>query len=99
VAENKYYVTSYKEGVVPENIGKNISLIHADPTSFSKLKNIMNDVKYSNIFIVMKNIEDAQYSLKNIRLVDDKVRVVLVNQWDNEKIGRDVQACGFHPSA
>jgi len=89
VAENKYYVTSYKEGVVPENIGKNISLIHADPTSFSKLKNIMNDVKYSNIFIVMKNIEDAQYSLKNIRLVDDKVRVVLVNQWDNEKIGRD----------
>jgi hypothetical protein len=70
-------------------MGKNISLIHADPTSFSKLRNIMNDVKYSNIFIIMENIVDAEYSLKNIRLIDDKVRVVLVNQWDDDKIGRD----------
>ncbi len=89
VAENKYYVTCYKEGVAPENMPNNISLIHADPTSFSKLRNIMDDVKYSNIFIVMENIEDAKYSLKNIRLVDDKVRVVLVNQWDDDEIGRD----------
>jgi len=89
VAENKYYIVSYKESITPENMGKNISFIHADPTSFSKLRDIMKDVKYSHIFIVMENIEDAEYSLKNIRLVDDKVRVILVNQWDNEKIGRD----------
>ncbi len=89
VAENKYYVTCYKEGVAPENMPKNISLIHADPTSFSKLKNIMDDVKYSNVFIIMENIEDVKYSLKNIRLIDDKVRVVLVNQWDDDEIGRD----------
>jgi len=89
VAENKYYVTYYKEGIAPEKMGKNISLIHADPTSFSKLSNIMNDVKYSNIFIIMENIVDAEYSLKNTRLIDNKVRVVLVNQWDDDKIGRD----------
>jgi len=70
-------------------MGKNISLIHTDPTSYSKLRNIMHDVQYSNIFIIMENIEDAQYSLKNIRLVDDKVRVILVNQWDDDTIGRD----------
>ena len=89
VAENKYYVTYYNEAVTPENMGKNISLIYADPTSFSKLRNIMNEVRYSNIFIIMENMEDAEYSLKNIRLVDDKVRVILVNQWDNDEIGRD----------
>ena len=89
VAENKYYVTYYKEGVTPENMPKNISFIHADPSSFSKLRNIMEDVKYSNVFIIMENIEDAEYSLKNIRFIDDKVRVVLVNQWDNDEIGRD----------
>lgn len=89
VAENKYYVTYYKEVVVPENMPNNISLIHADPSSFSKLSNIMDDVKYSNIFIVMENMEDARYSLKNIRLVDNKVRVVLLNQWDDDEIGRD----------
>lgn len=89
MAENKYYVTCYKEDVAPENMPKNISLIHADPTSFSKLKNIMDDVKYSNVFIIMEDIEDVKYSLKNIRLIDDKIRVVLVNQWDDDEIGRD----------
>jgi hypothetical protein len=89
VAQNKYYVTYYKDDLNIENISKNISLIHADPTSFSKLRHIMEEVKYSHIFIVMQEKEDAQYSLKNIRLVDDKIRVILVNQWDDEEIGRD----------
>lgn len=89
VAENKYYVTCYKEGVTPEKTGKNISVIKADPTSYSKMRTIMNNVKYSNVFIVMENMEDAEYTLKNIRLIDDKVRVILVNQWDNNEIGRD----------
>ena len=49
----------------------------------------MDDVKYSNVFIIMDDIEDVKYSLKNIRFIDDKVRVVLVNQWDDDEIGRD----------
>jgi len=49
----------------------------------------MNDMKYSNVFIIMKNREDAEYSLKNIRLIDDKIRVVLVNQWESDEIGQD----------
>jgi len=89
VAENKYYVTCYKEGVTPERMGKNISMIKADPTSYSKMRTIMNDVKYSNVFIVMENMEDAEYSLKNIRLIDNKVRIVLVNQWDNDEIAKE----------
>jgi hypothetical protein len=91
IADNKYYVTYYGNSIDVENISKNISLINADPTSFSKLKNIMGTVKYSNIFIVMEKIEDASYSLKNIRLIDNKVRVILVNQWDDDEIGRDVE--------
>lgn len=89
VADNKYYVVSYTQNTIPENMAGNISYIEADPTSFSKLRTIMEDVKYSNIFIVMENIDDARYSLKNIRLVDDKVRVILTNQWDDDEIGRD----------
>ncbi len=89
MAENKYYVTYYKDNIAAENMPTNISLIHADPTSFSKLKNIMEDVKYSHVFIIMEDMEDVKYSLKNIRLLDDKVRVVLVNQWDDDEIGRD----------
>ncbi len=70
-------------------MGKNITVIDADPTSFSKLKNIMDSTKYSNLFIVMEDIEDARYVLKNIALINTKMRIVLVNQWDDEEIGKD----------
>ncbi len=70
-------------------MGKNITLIDADPTSFSKLDNIMATTKFSNIFIVMEDIEDARYVLKNLALIVTKVRIVLVNQWDDEEIGKD----------
>jgi hypothetical protein len=71
-------------------MGKNITVIDADPTSFSKLKNIMDTTKFSNLFIVMEDIEDVRYVLKNIALINTKMRIVLVNQWDeDEEIGKD----------
>lgn len=70
-------------------MGKNITVIDADPTSFSKLKNIMGTTKFSNLFIVMEDIEDARYALKNVALISTKTRIVLVNQWDDDEIGKD----------
>ncbi len=89
VAENQYYVTCYKADTTPEKLGKNVTLIEADPTSFSKLSRIMTETKFSNIFIVMEDIEDARYVLKNISLINTKLRVILVNQWDDEEIGKE----------
>ena len=89
VAENRYYVTCYKVGLTSPKMGKNVTFIHADPTSFSKLCHIMDEVKYTHIFIVMEDIRDAEYSLKNVRLIDDKVRVVIVNRWDDNTIGQN----------
>ena len=89
VAENRYYVTCFNEGVTPEKMGKNITLIKADPTSYARIRHIMDEVKFSHVFIVMENQEDALYTLKNIRLVEDKIRVVFVNQWDDPEVGRD----------
>jgi len=91
VAENHYYVTYYNEDVIPEKMGKNITLIKADPTSFSKLDKIMSNHKYVFVFIVMQEIDDAKYSLINLRLLDDKVQIILVNQWDDENIGDGVE--------
>jgi len=89
VAENHYYITCYKADTTPENIGKNITIIDADPTSFSKLSNIMSNTKFSNIFIIMEDIEDVRYVLKNITLINTKVRIVLVNQWEDNEIGKN----------
>jgi hypothetical protein len=48
----------------------------------------MEEVKFSHVFIVMENKEDTLYALKNIRMVDDRIRVVLLNQWDDSEIGK-----------
>jgi len=89
VAENQYFATCYKVTTIPDKMGKNITLLDADPTSFSKLNRIMSATKFSNIFIVMDDIEDARYVLKNIALINTKVRIVLVNQWDDEDLGKE----------
>ncbi len=89
VAENRYYVTCFNEGATPEKMGKNITLIKADPTSYARIRHIMDEVKFSHVFIIMENREDALYTLKNIRLVEDKIRVIFVNQWDDPEAGRD----------
>jgi hypothetical protein len=89
VAENNYHVTCYNSASTPENMGKNITLIIADPTSYSKLKHIMLDTQYNNVFVVMDNMEEAEYTLKNIALIDEKIRTILVNQWDDDEIGKN----------
>ena len=99
VAENQYYVTCYKDDTTPDKMGKNITLINADPTSFSKLSRIMAETKFSNIFIVMDEIEDARYVLKNIALINTKMRVVLVNQWDDDEIGKEQENINIVHSA
>jgi hypothetical protein len=37
----------------------------------------------------MDDIEDARYVLKNIAMIKPKIRITLVNQWDDNKIGKD----------
>jgi len=89
VADNKYYVISYTSDTLPEKMGKHIMHMEMDPTSFAKLKHVMEEVRYSDIFIVMQKKEDAVYSLKNIRMLDKTVRVIFMNQWDDEEVARD----------
>lgn len=91
IAENRYFVTCYKSDATPEKLGKNITLIHADPTSYARMKHIMEDVKFTHIFIVMEEKEDAVYTLKNIQMIDTKVHITLLNLWDDKEIGKDIE--------
>lgn len=66
-------------------------MIDADPTSFSKLNHIMEETTFSVIFIVMEDLEDVHYVLKNLALIKGRTRIILVNQWDDPKIGKGVE--------
>ena len=89
VAENRYYVTCGNQESIPENIGKNITIVHRDPTSYVRMKALMDEVKFAQVFIVIATKRDALYSLKNIRMIESKVRIIFVNQWDDETIGKE----------
>ena len=89
VADNSYSVISYTPDALPEKMGKHINHFEFDPTSYAKMQTVLNDLRYSDIFIVMQKKEDALYSLKNIRMLDETVRTIFVNQWDDDEIARD----------
>ena len=89
VAENHYHVVSYKENTLPEKVSQNIKHIDADPTSYSKLSIIMSGTRFSHLFIVMEDLEDAEYVLKNLLLMHSKVRIVLLNFWNEENLGKE----------
>jgi hypothetical protein len=89
VAENRYFVISYRQESLPSNIGNNIEIKDADPTSYARVSSMMNEHTFSDVFIVMSDKQDAIYALKNVRLCDSKIRIVFVNQWDDSEITKD----------
>jgi len=89
VAENSYFVLSCHQGSLPETIGNNIEVHDADPTSYARVSGIMNQHLFSDVFIVIEDKQDAIYALKNVRIFDKKIRIVFVNQWDDEEITKD----------
>jgi len=82
VADNQYQVVCYREGVFPEKMSRTIPMCHTDPTSYGKLLALMSETKFMMVFIIMDEKEDALYSLKNVRQIDPKIPVVLLDRWD-----------------
>lgn len=86
VAENNYYMTCHNHSIDVEKLGQNITTLNIDPTSFARLRLVMSEVRFSVVFVVLKNIQDAKYTLENIHMIDKKMRVVLLHQWGDEAI-------------
>jgi len=89
VADNHYIILSYHKESIPENIANNLEIIDADPTSYARVSSVMTHHILSDVFVVIEDKQDAIYALKNVRMCDDKIRIVFVNQWDDEDILKD----------
>ena len=82
ITDNRYHVVYYKEGVFPDKMGRTVSMHLIDPTSYGKLLALMSEIRFSMVFIVMEDMEDARYSLKNVRKIDLKLPVVILDKWN-----------------
>ncbi len=79
---NHYYITCTLPNDSLFKSTSNLTFIPEDPTSFLKLKKLMQRVQFLVVFIVMKGRDEAIYSYKNVRMIDKKIRIVFVSQWD-----------------
>lgn len=79
--ENTYYVITYKEETLPKRRPENFKFFEFDPTSFEKLSIILNE-QFFQIMILLSNELDVTATYKNIRALDAKVQIILMDRWD-----------------
>lgn len=86
VPENEYFVSCYRAKALIEKEVHNIKVSNDDPTSYSKLKAIMSNRDFDTVLVIMEQIEDVKQVLLNLEQIDDKIRIVVLHQWGNEKL-------------
>ncbi len=78
--ENSYTIITYKEETLPKRRPENFKFFEFDPTSYEKLAVVLNE-QFFQIMILLSNEMDVTATYKNIRRIDNKVRIVLMDRW------------------
>jgi len=81
INDNHYYISFSKESILGRKCMDNITCLDIDPTSYMRLKQAMLDREFRLVFIVMESEEESLYTFRNIRKIDAKILVVMVNKW------------------
>ncbi len=85
ISSNQYYINCCQEKrkCLTSTIDNNITYIDIDPTSYLRVKTLMEEVRFSTIFIVLDNLLEAKFTYKNVRFIDKKIFIVFVSNWDD----------------
>lgn len=80
-SNNHYSVITYHKKTIPEiSKPENFTFFNFDPTSFAKLSIILRQEFFQIMVLVSKRI-DALGTYENIRRLNSKVQVVLLDRW------------------
>jgi len=83
IGDNRYVVASPHDSFpFPDKKVVDMETLVFDPTSYSKLRKVLHAYPFNMIFIVLNSPEEISESLKNIRRLDEKMRVFLLDHWD-----------------
>ncbi|HHC11416.1 MAG TPA: hypothetical protein ENK79_02135 [Campylobacterales bacterium] len=97
IDDNNYYITcnNHTESILKTT--SNLSFIKEDPTSYLRLSNIMRNIEFAVVFIVMENREEGFATYRNIRLIAPRLRIVFSSKWDDLYINDDnVKVINIH---
>jgi len=79
-SENIYYIVQTKAVNYEEYNPARFKFYEFDPTSLHKLANLLK-MDFVQVIILMSDETEAKYTLKNIRSLKNKVRIILLDHW------------------
>ncbi len=83
IGENRFVVvTPHPQFPLPEKLVADMDRHVFDPTSYSKLRDVLHANTFNMVFVILDSPEETKESLKNIRMVDEKIRTYLLDHWD-----------------
>ncbi len=80
-SENLYTILAYRDKTLPKKISKKYNLHFFDPTSLSKLSNLLAEDNFYQIMLVMNKKNDLLTTYQNIRTIDKDVSISLIDRW------------------
>ncbi|TQV64400.1 MAG: hypothetical protein FNT15_00775 [Sulfurovum sp.] len=86
---SNYYTINCKNLNISCLPNSNLEYINEDMTGFFKVEKVLSKKPFESIFIIMKDRDEALEILKNVRILNQKVRVIFVNRWDGVRISDD----------
>jgi hypothetical protein len=79
-SDNIYYVVQQKAKEFQNALPNRFKFFEFDPTSLYKLSNILK-MDFLQIFIVLDNKTDVEYTLKNIKIINKSIQTIVIDQW------------------
>ncbi|MCH9812884.1 MAG: hypothetical protein K0U47_02955 [Epsilonproteobacteria bacterium] len=83
-SNNKYHVVYYNDRTLPETKIEKFTYYKFDPSSLTKLTVLLESEEFYQCMIILTNRMDTEASYKNIRSIDEKMQIVLVDKWNLE---------------
>ncbi|MCD4757192.1 MAG: potassium transporter TrkA [Arcobacteraceae bacterium] len=88
---NQYDIVYTDEKILPKDIPSNFTFYKFDPTSFSKLKFILNKSLYQDALIALDTKEDTLAVVYNIRVKYKDLNFTVYDQWGLDLKDKNVQ--------
>lgn len=80
--DNNYTVVTPGEFAKPKKTIVDMEFLSFDPTSYSKLTELLNRTSFYIIFIVLDSENETKEVLHNIRIFNEKIIVYILDSWD-----------------
>ncbi len=80
-SENVYHIVYYKDATLPPKRTEQFIYYRFDPTSAVKLSPLIEDIDFFQVVLVLGNKVDMQATYENIRNIDSRLSVVMLDKW------------------